>query len=110
MRLDDNITQTQTVTTSNVNLAAIDLSTIDSFSVQIVSADASGSDAVLNLAVSNDGTNFDNLDGSSVDVSANGSHTFSVGRVDNLYVRAEVTASAGTVGLTLVWVLRQAIA
>ena len=109
MSLAEPITQTYTVTTSNYNFAAHSIANVESFSLQVVSADASGSDAALNLALSNDGTNFDDIENSSKVVSSNGSKSWSVGKTDMLYVRAEVTASAGTVGLTLKWVFNIAV-
>ena len=109
MALDSIITQTATITTSNVNFDPVQMSTSDSCSLQIVRSGASSSDAVLNLAVSNDGVNYDDLSGSSIDISANGSDSFYVGPVNALYIRAEVVATTGTVAAVLTWVCRKLV-
>jgi len=106
MRLNNNITQVQTVTTS-VNLAAIDLATIDTFSMQLVLSANSSSDASFKLQVSNDGINYVDVAGSTIAAVANGTHMLHIARLDNLHVRGVFTATTGTIVGTLIWVFRQ---
>lgn len=75
----------------------------DGLSLQLVLTNNSSADISFKLQISNDDSNWVDLPGSTIAITANGSHMIEIEKVYAQYIRAYFTRTGGQIDAALTW-------